>query len=490
MLLAPANLSAEKLFKRVHIYTPAEEAFSVKAVDLNGDGRPDLVVAGEGSGGGPATVSVLLGNGDGSFQPPQDFDAGGYSIYAIAVADVNGDGKPDVLGPLCLDVSCDNSALAVLLGRGDGTFQAAQTYGLGAVNDLRSSIAVGDVNGDGKLDVLASVCTLGNCGGHVSVLLGNGDGTFQTAYNLDTGRLGGIALAKVNGDGKLDLVVSYSGAIGVLFGNGDGTFQAAKTTATSSDAKLGAVADVNGDGKLDVLLTIGCVDPDCANGAKGGVQVLLGNGDGTFQPGQIFNSGGSLAGALVVGDVNRDGKPDLAVSNSCNTYPSCTQGRIGVLLGNGDGTFQAAQPYASGVFLGQAVALADLNGDHKLDILASGLSTNGGSGAVTVFLGTTLFSTTTTLTSNPNPSVQGQAVTLTATVTSTGNIQPTGKVTFKNGGVLVGGATLVGGVATLTKRNLPVGTLSLTAAYHGDTQSAKSTSPVVIQVVNPAAGRP
>jgi Big-like domain-containing protein/VCBS repeat protein len=217
---------------------------------------------------------------------------------------------------------------------------------------------------------------------------------------------------------------------------------------------------------------------------------LLGNGDGTFQPGQIFNSGGSSANALVAGDVNRDGKTDLVVSNACNTYPPCNQGRIGVLLGNGGGTFQSAQPYASGVYLGQTVALADLNGDHKLDVMAGGLSTNGGSGAVTVFLGTTVFSTTTTLTSNPNPSVQGQAVTLTATVTSTGDIQPTGKVTFTNGGVVVGGASLVGGVATLTKRNLPVGTLSLTTAYHGDTQSAKSTSPVVIQVVNPSAGRP
>ena len=276
----------------------------------------------------------------------------------------------------------------------------------------------------------------------------------------------------------------------MLFGNGDGTFQAAKTTATSSEAKLGAVADVNGDGKLDLLLIIGCVIPHCSQGGKGAVQVLLGNGDGTFQPEQLLNSGGSLANAVAVGDVNRDGKPDLVVDHSCDTYPPCNQGRIGVLLGNGDGTFQPAQAYASGVYLGQAVALADLNGDRKLDILAGGLATNGGSGGVTVFLGTTLFSTTTTLTSTPNPSVQGQAVTLTATVTSTGDIQPTGKVTFTNGGVLVGGASIVGGVATLTKRNLPVGTLSLTAAYHGDAQSAKSTSLVVIQVVNPAAGRP
>lgn len=490
VLLAPASLSAEKLFKRVHVYTPEPEVFSVKAVDVNGDGKPDLVVAGEDSGGGHATVSVLLGNGDGSFQAPRDFDAGGYNIYVIAVADVNRDGKPDVLAPLCLDISCDNSAVVVLLGRGDGTLQAAQPYGLGAVNDLRSSIAVGDVNGDGKLDVLVNVCTVGGCTVAVSVLLGNGDGTFQAAYDIDPGGSGRITLANVNGDGKLDLLVSYSGAVGVMFGNGDGTFQAAKTTATSSEANLAAVADVNGDGKVDLLLTIGCVNPYCVHGGTGAVQVLLGNGDGTFQPGQLFKSGGSGANAIAVGDVNRDGKPDLAVSHSCNTYPPCNQGRIGVLLGNGDGTFQAAQVYASGVFLGQTVALADLNGDHKLDILAGGLSTNGSSGAVTVFLGTTLFSTTTTLTSNPNPSVQGQAVALTATVTSTGNIPPTGKVTFTNGGVLIGGATLVGGVATLTKRNLPVGTLSLRAAYHGDTQSAKSTSPVVIQVVNPASGRP
>jgi hypothetical protein len=258
LFFASASLSAGQLFKRVHVYTPEQEVFSVKAVDFNGDGRPDLVVAGEASGGEPATVSVLLGNGDGSFQPPLNFDAGGYSIYAIAVADVNRDGKPDVLAPICLDISCDNSAVVVLLGRGDGTLQAAQAYSLGAVNAVRSSIAVGDVNRDGKLDVLVNVCTVGACTDAVSVLLGNGDGTFQAAYDIDPGgKLGGIALAKVNAGGKLDLLVSYSGAVGVLFGNGDGTFKAAKTTATSSEAKLGAVADVNGDGKLDLLLTIG-----------------------------------------------------------------------------------------------------------------------------------------------------------------------------------------------------------------------------------------
>lgn len=165
---------------------------------------------------------------------------------------------------------------------------------------------------------------------------------------------------------------------------------------------------------------------------------------------------------------------------------------MGVLLGNGDGTFQTAQTYVSGGRYAEAIALQDVNADSKLDALVvhpCALSYCSGFASVLgVMLGATTWQTTTTLTSNLNPSIYGQAVTLTATVNTVGWIVPTGYVTFRNGGSGMGTVALSSNaVATLTKTNLPAGTLSLTATYNGDLQSAKSTSASLTQVVNPAS---
>ena len=137
------------------------------------------------------------------------------------------------------------------------------------------------------------------------------------------------------------------------------------------------------------------------------------------------------------------------------------------------------------------MAVADVNGDGKPDLLVAiyDLNNDSTTGGVGVLLNNTFWTSTTTLTSSPNPSVQGQPVTFTATVASEGSIEPTGQVVFKNGSTQIGTAILNDGAATLTKKNLPVGSLSITATYKGDTQSSKSTSPVLIQVVNPASER-
>ena len=177
-------------------------AVSIVASDLNGDGRPDLVVAtcaASGSNCINALVGVLLGNGDGTFQPVVTYSTGRDAAIAVAVADLNGDGKADVI------VSNNHGAfgLGVLLGNGDGTFQPVVTT---SFNGLAFSIATADVNGDGKSDIVMAGCVVSGttCVTSASVLLGKGDGTFQRVVNYGSGGYGAnsIAVADINGDGK------------------------------------------------------------------------------------------------------------------------------------------------------------------------------------------------------------------------------------------------------------------------------------------------
>jgi uncharacterized protein (UPF0548 family) len=381
-----------------------EGTFSVVVAEVNGDGKPDLLVANEcGSNNNCAngSVSVLLGNGDGTFQAALSYDSGGYYAFSVAVGDVNGDGKPDlVVANLCVSgANCANGLMAVLLGNGDGTFQAAVSYGPGGY--AAYSVAVGDVNGDGKPDlVVANYCASNtNCtNGSVSVLLGNGDGTFQTAVSYASGGEYSlsVAMADVNGDGKPDLIVANdcasnsncaNGSASVLLGNGDGTFQTAVSFGSGGTYSYSvAVADVNGDGKPDLLVTNEC-SSGCTNGS---VSVLLGNGDGTFQTAVSYVSGGVSAQSVAVADVNGDGKPDLLVANDCASNSNCANGSVSVLLGNGDGTFQTAVSYGSGGASAFSVAVGDMNGDGKPDLVVANecaSNTNCTNGAVSVLLG-------------------------------------------------------------------------------------------------------
>jgi hypothetical protein len=259
-----------------------------------------------------------------------------------------------------------------------------------------------------------------------------------------------------------------SGTVGVLPGNGFGFFGRA-VTYSAQGANWVAVADVNGDGKLDLVV---------ANGAAG---VLLGNGDGTFRPIVTYNSAGLETTSIAVADVNGDGKPDLVVSNLC-TDNTCSGGSAGVLPGNGDGTFQKALIYKSGGSFPYSVAVADVNGDAKPDLLVA----NSGSSTVGVLLNNSGVHspTSTSLTSSLNPSIYGQKVTWTATVTSSGSITPTGKVRFTWSGYTIGSATLnSSGVATLTRSNLNADAYPLTAVYAGDADNLASTSAALNQVV-------
>ena len=384
-------------------------AESVVVADVNGDGKPDLVVANECADSACTQhgfLGVVLGNGDGTFQPVVTYDSGGYSAFSVEVDDVNGDGKPDlVVANECASSDCTNGSVGVLLGKGDGTFQAAVSYSSGGHDAL--SVTVSDVNEDGKPDLLvANYCADSNCltDGSVGVLLGNGDGTFRPAVTYDSGASHAVSVtvADLNEDGKQDLVVANycgsssncaTGSVGVLLGRGDGRFRAAVTYSSGGyEAQSVAVEDVNRDGKLDVLVAnVICAPNGCATGSVG---VLLGNGNGTFQPAVTYDSGGFSAESVAVEDVNKDGKPDLLVANTCvgNGGFDCETGSVGVLLGNGDGTFQTPVRYVSGGTGASSVVVMDVNEDGSPDLLVANACGNNGNygcmiGSVGVLLG-------------------------------------------------------------------------------------------------------
>ncbi len=483
-------------------------ATSVAAADLNGDGKLDAVLANLCTSAacvGGGLIDVLLGRGDGTFQTALSYNPGGYYSVSITIADVNGDGKPDlVVLNGCSTSECattDHSLVGILLGNGDGTFQDALTYSSGGeAANAYGPAAVADVNGDGKPDII--VANYNYCGsscttdGSVGVLLGNGDGTFQPVMTYDSGGIGATsaAVTDVNGDGKPDVVVANicsgactgSGDVGVLLGNGDGTFQAAVIYPSGGIAAVSvAVADINGDGRPDIAVANECVTSDFSDCDDAPVGVLLGNGDGTFQPAVVYDPRGiDVTWFVVFADVNGDGKLDL-VTTSQTGIDGCCDGYATVFLGNGDGTFGAPASFDTGDFGAHSVAVGDVNGDGKADLMIS--NTGYSTSSVGVLINTSHGPTTTALASSLNPSALGQSVTFTATVTSQVKGKLTGTVNFFDGKTSLGQVVLSSsGVAMLSTSTLAVGTHSITSKYNGDANFLSSTSQVLSQVVQGA----
>jgi hypothetical protein len=489
-----APSSGNSFFLPAVIYGTGDTyAYSVAVADVNRDGKPDLLVA-NGAGGAGGSVGVLLGNGDGTFKTVVKYYAGGNQTSSVAVSDLNGDGMLD----LVVANSNGTNNIGVLLGNGDGTFRPVVTYSSGG--GAAESVWIADVNEDGKRDILVAVnssCTLCTDGGLLAVLLGNGDGTFQPAVMYSSGGYNAhwVAAGDLNGDGKLDLVVANrcgredcvgDGSIGVLLGNGNGTFQIPVVYDSGGlDTDTVAIAEVNGDGRPDLVVAINnCISTsECALGTVG---VLLGNGNGAFQPALLFGSGGYSYASAQVADVNGDGVPDIVVTNLCaSNISNCAflgTGSVGVLLGYGDGTFQPVLTYDSGAIGADSVAAVDVNGDGQPDLLVTSLA-----GEVSVLLhsGATQAPTTTTLTSLQNPSVFGQTITFIARVNA-GSGTPTGIVKILDGAAAVGSRTLQNGSVSIAIASLTTGPHSITAAYQGSAGFAPSTSAPLTQTVTAA----
>jgi hypothetical protein len=373
--------------------------------DLNGDGHPDLVVTRQGSG----SVSVLLGNGNGSFSAGVNYSAG-TTASNVLVADLNGDGK--------LDVAVTDSAtgsIDVLFGNGDGTLRSAVVYAgikdpvalaaghftAGGKADLAvaSSDGLAVLLNDGAGNFAAPVTIpitsqpralvaadlkssghddllLANQDGSITVLLGDGSGHFaaQTAISAGAGPLSSVVAADFNADGHPDLAVTQasSNAVTVLLGHGDGTFQTGSSYAVGNGPARIIAADLTGSGVTDLV---------SVNQLSNTFSVLVGKGDGTFRPSIDFVAG-NLPLALAAGDFNGDGKADLAIANSLDA-------NLSVPLGRGDGTFIATPSYRADLE-SRSVAAGDLNGDGRPDlVVANYCGTDAGcssNGTATIFL--------------------------------------------------------------------------------------------------------
>jgi hypothetical protein len=451
---------------------------AVTVADFNHDGKPDLAVFNLGPSSTSTsqnTLSVLLGNGDGSFQQAVSTNVPS-SFPSVAVGDFNGDGLPDVALPIAGSGALPT--VAVLLGKGDGSFQPNVL--LTSVGQSPLSVAVGDFDGNGALDLVTA-----NSNGTLSVLLGNGDGTFQPQTDLDVGGAPrSVAVGDFNGDGKLDVVAAQqlTDTVSVLLGNGDGTFAPPQVFAASGvnfTPESMALGDVNGDGKLDLVIkSVSVLDSDAFQ-----VGVLLSNGDGTFRAPLLAPAQPDGSGDLAVGDFNGDGRIDVAVAGHLGSLT----GDLSVFFGNGDGTLQPnlRLDLSTGGNDPQGVVAADLNGDGRVDLVA----TNASSSSVGVVLNDSSVAAPTTMTTlgtSAPTTVVGPAVTLTATVNSPAGV-PTGTVTFFDGTTVLGSARIdINGQATL-KVSLGVGSHALTASFTGTGGFADSTSAAVTETVNRAA---
>lgn len=322
-------------------YPTGQYPWSVAAGHFNADGYVDLVTA-----NAAGWVSVLRANGDGSFQAPAYYRAGAYPRSAV-VGDFNGDGRDDVLAPNEWDY------FTVLLNRGDGTFADPVRYD---VSPRPSAVAVGDFNEDGRDDVAVGSISIGGIG----VYLSNADGTLvgPAVHHVGPPYPGSTVVADFDGDSHLDLVAAAGFGLHLLRGHGDGTFEAATRLIDVPSVSL-VTGDFNGDGAVDLA---------AAAQAPTNIQVLLGNGDGTFAAPVTYGSDLYPAG-IAAGDLNGDGRDDLVVVTYLVNWKFglLFNGDVAVMLASEGGALGPAIHYGAG---GQprGVIAERLDGDARVDL--------------------------------------------------------------------------------------------------------------------------
>jgi hypothetical protein len=484
-------------FKPVVKYGSGDShSYAVAVADVNGDGKLDIVVLN--TFDQPGTVGVLLGNDDGTFQPAVTYYTGDYSMpESLAVGDLNGDGYPDIAVANFghSDCDCNDGRIGLLWNKGDGRFQPIVFHASGGYDTVFIMIKDGgtlvtNLCGDRYCDwPNGTVCWGGQC--------------------YDSGGIDpySAALGDMNRDDYFDIVVANSQgngiynppSVGVLLNEYDGDFKKAVVYDASGKPSAVAVADINGDGKLDVVVNYW---------SGSGIGVLLGRGAGTLRAAVKF---GSVGTGLVVADLNGDTKPDLIGTSAVllNTTPfitttSLTSSLNPSFVGQAVSFTATVKSNHGSIPDGELVTFYDNTKVLTSAALAGGVATyttpslSGkthtikayypGDGAFAVSNASVKqqvlkYTTNTSLSSSPNPSSYGQAVTFTATVTTSGPYAVTGRVKFYDGATAIGHAPLTGGVASIKKSTLAVGTHAITAQYLSDSYNDNSTSEVVNQVV-------
>ena len=450
-------------------YTVGSAPQSLATGDFNQDGIVDLVVANYGG----RSVSVLLGKGDGTFRIAVNYPtSSNYNPYFVAVGDFNGDGIPDF-------VAVNYYGASLFLGIGDGTFQTPASLTPGGY-DYNSAV-VADFNGDGKADLAVA-------GSSVAVLLGKGDGTFQSPiYYLTSGPYNGIVAGDFNGDGAIDLAVTNNlsgGIIQILPGNGNGTFQSSVTYTGVAQASTGlATGDFNGDGIADLAAV------DGISGGNSGVAILLGGALPDLSVSEGHGAGFTqgkwvrrIRLPLATSARYRVRKlsawwlhspPFTATAISGNNW-TCYLNTL---------TCTRSDALASGASYSPISVVVNIAPTLTGTVNASATVSGGGdsntpnnTGYDTAFV---RYLPAITMSSSPNPAVLGHAVTLSASVTSAA----TGKVTFYDGVAVIGVASVSAGQTALVTYSLGGGTHSLFAEYDGDSTYGPTRSSVVSETI-------
>ncbi len=455
------------------------------AADFNGDGRPDLAGTGASPSGAPS-AAVIINNGDGTFRPEVDYPVVDYH-EDLAAGDFNGDGRID----LVVTINSPVINLSLLTGNGDGTFNAPVNFPNTSGLDSPSIVAE-DLNNDGKLDVAimhSLACYNAPCvaATTMSVMLGNGDGTFQPARELPAGRyMSYMTSGDFNRDGIKDLAIgSEDTELQILLGVGDGTFTKLPAVNLISALMVGScgdidVADFNRDAIPDLAVAIG-------NG--NGNVILLGNGDGTFrQSSQITYNATQAPHRLAVADYNADGFLDIARAMGYGNL-----GWMEIANGNGDGTFQTPVAYLKPTTVNSTGAIyitsSDFNGDAKPDIA---LAVGGAGDSLNILLNSTGATTTTapvtvsSLTLNPSAVTGGSASTATLSLSARVQTATTVRLTSSNAAATVPASVTV--AAGASSASFTVGTTQVTAQRTATlTATLNNTSRSANLTINPPA---